>query len=71
MTSGKRLCVEYCPPSPEVLLHFAHDFYHAWDEERPRWEDVHAFAGFLTAVSRALAKDLTRKANGAFDRRVE
>lgn len=63
--------MEYQPPSPEVLEHFAHDFYRAWGEERPRWEDVHAFAGFLTAVSRALARELTRKANSEFDTRVE
>lgn len=71
MARSDRLPVEYCPPSTDVLQHFAHDFYRAWGEERPRWEDVHAFAGFLSAVSRALAKELTRKSNGAFDTRVE
>lgn len=71
MAASDRLRVEYCPPSPEVLQHFARDFFCAWGHERPHWEDVHAFAGFLTAVSRALAKELTRKANGAFDTQVE
>ena len=56
--------VEYRPPSPEVLEHFVRDFYREYSDVRPDREDVLAFTGFLKAVSRALAKDLTRKANG-------
>ncbi len=69
--SGLGRGVEYRPPSPEVLEHFVRDFYREYSDVRPDREDVLAFTGFLKAVSRALAKDLTRKANGGFDSGVE
>ena len=69
--SGPGRGVEYRPPSPEVLEHFVRDFYREYSDVRPDREDVLAFTGFLKAVSRALAKDLTRKANGGFDSGVE
>ena len=61
--------VVYVPPSPEVLEHFAHDAYFEMgccDRENEK-----EFAGFMIAVSRALAKDLTRKANSDIDSRIE
>jgi hypothetical protein len=63
--------VVYCPPSAEVLEHFTR---HAYRELRPEHyarEQVLDFANFMKAVSSALAKDLTRKANGEFDSGVE
>ncbi|MEP0761307.1 MAG: hypothetical protein HRF48_01070 [Chloroflexota bacterium] len=69
MSGGTR--VEYRAPSPEVLEHFVRDFYREYSDVRPDREDVLAFTGFLKAVSQALAKDLTRKANGGFDSGVE
>ena len=60
--SGQSEHVEYQPPSPDVLEHFVRDFYREYGDERPEREDVLGFVGFLKAVSRALAKDLTRKA---------
>jgi hypothetical protein len=63
--------VEYVPPSPDVLEHFTRDAYRGWVDESPGWEVMQEFAGFLKAVSSALAKDLTRKANREFDNRIE
>lgn len=63
--------VVYVPPSPEVLEHFVRAFYREYSDERPSREDVLEFTGFLKAISSAVASDLTRKANGAFDTRVE
>lgn len=63
--------VRFVPPSPDVLEHFVRNFYREYSDERRDREDVLAFTGFLKAMSQALAKDLTRKANAAFDTRVE
>lgn len=63
--------VEYVPPSPDLLEHFTR---HAYRELRPEhYERQHVmdFANFMRAVSNALAKDLTRKANSEFDNGIE
>lgn len=60
--------VEYVPPSPEVLVHFTRAAYRERVTDPVSRESVHEFAGFMQAVASALAKDLTRKANGELDR---
>lgn len=69
--SGSSQQVEYQPPSAETLEHFVRHFYREYADERPEREDVLGFVGFLRAVARALAKDLTRKAQGELDGGVE
>lgn len=69
--SGHSQRVEYQPPAADVLEHFVREFYREYTDGRPEREDVLGFVGFLRAVSRALAKDLTRKARGELDGGVE
>ncbi len=53
--------VEYVPPSSEVIEHFAHRVY--WELELDNRDNEREFAGFLKVVSRAVAKELSRKSS--------
>jgi len=61
--------VEVVPPSPEVIDHFVHRVY--WELELNNPDHEREFASFLKVVARVVAKALSRKASGAFDRGIE
>jgi len=69
--SGAHRDIEYQPPSPEVLEHFARDFYREYCPQQLAGEDALAFTGFLKALSRALANNLNRKGDEPVDNGVE
>ncbi len=61
--------IVYEPPASEVIEHFAHQVY--WEMDRRDPDSEREFAGFLKFISRAVAKNQTRKASGEFDTGIE
>ena len=63
--------VEYLPPSPELLEHFAREVCRGLGPDYCQREIVDGFASFMKVVSRALANSLNRKGDNPFDNGFE
>jgi len=63
--------IEYVPPSPEVLEHFAREVCLGLGPDYCQREVVDGFASFMKVVSRALANSLNRKGSNPVDNGVE
>jgi hypothetical protein len=61
----------YCPPSPDILEHFAYTLCHELGSDYADPEVVRGFASFLNTTARICANNLNRKLNGEFENRVE
>lgn len=70
-TSSSTPATTYCPPSHDVLEHFA---FSACEELGPEFDDpevARGFADFLTAVARIKANNLNRKGHSEFAPRAD
>lgn len=61
----------YCPPSPDVLEHFAQAVCQEFGPEFADPEVVHGFANFMDTIARICANNLNRKSGSEFDHQVE
>lgn len=63
--------VEYQPPSPEVLEHFAREVCLGLGPDYCQREVIEGFACFMKVVARALANNLNRKGGNPVDNGFE
>jgi hypothetical protein len=63
--------VEYQPPSPELLEHFAREVCLGLGPDYCQREVVEGFASFMKVISRALANSLNRKGDNPVDNGFE
>lgn len=63
--------VEYQPPSPDLLEHFAREVCLGLGPDYCQREVVEGFASFMKVISRALANSLNRKGSNPVDNGVE
>ena len=69
--SEKHPPVEYCPPSHDVLVHFARSVGEGLGGEYAAPEVISGLADFMQVIAQVLAHDLNRKQSSEFDSRVE